>query len=90
MRGGIHPAPAGSPLDVISSHRDPDGEQLDSTIAAVELLNAEAPPREVHVDGAKVAMTVTPDPARRRVMLTSEFITEFEKHDWFLRASSNE
>ncbi|MEV4826225.1 cytochrome P450 [Micromonospora sp. NPDC049274] len=38
-RTGIHPAPAGSPLEIVSEHRDARGALLPRRIAAVELLN---------------------------------------------------
>jgi len=39
VRAGEARAPAGSPLAVIAAHREPDGRPLDSTVAAVELIN---------------------------------------------------
>ena len=43
VRSGARPAPAGSALDVVSAHRDADGEQLEPRVAAVELLNVIRP-----------------------------------------------
>jgi fatty-acid peroxygenase len=43
VRSGERPAPAGSVLDVVSSHRDAEGELLDPRVAAVELLNVIRP-----------------------------------------------
>lgn len=39
VRTGNHVPPKGSPLAAVATHRDPEGQLLDSRIAAVELLN---------------------------------------------------
>jgi fatty-acid peroxygenase len=43
VRAGTATAPAGSALDVVAHHRDPDGELLEARVAAVELLNVLRP-----------------------------------------------
>ena len=43
LRSGERSAPAGSVLDVVSRHRDSDGELLEPRVAAVELLNVIRP-----------------------------------------------
>ncbi|WP_431922136.1 cytochrome P450 [Nonomuraea jabiensis] len=43
VRDGTATAAAGSVLDMVLTHRDADGEQLDSRVAAVELLNVIRP-----------------------------------------------
>jgi fatty-acid peroxygenase len=43
VRAGQLDPPAGSPLQVVASHRDLDGELLDPRTAAVELLNIVRP-----------------------------------------------
>ncbi|TYP82914.1 cytochrome P450 [Blastococcus xanthinilyticus] len=39
VRSGVATVPEGSAVDVVARHRDADGQQLDSHVAAVELLN---------------------------------------------------
>jgi fatty-acid peroxygenase len=39
VRSGVTAVPEGSAVDVVAGHRDADGGQLDSHVAAVELLN---------------------------------------------------
>ena len=39
VRSGTASVPEGSAVDVVARHRDADGQQLDSHVAAVELLN---------------------------------------------------
>ncbi|CCG04457.1 cytochrome P450 [Blastococcus saxobsidens] len=39
VRSGVTAVPEGSAVDVVARHRDAGGEQLDSHVAAVELLN---------------------------------------------------
>jgi fatty-acid peroxygenase len=43
VRSGVRTAPAGSVLDVVSAHRDSEGELLEPRVAAVELLNVIRP-----------------------------------------------
>ncbi|MGY1690438.1 cytochrome P450 [Geodermatophilus sp. SYSU D01105] len=43
VRSGETTVPTGSVVDVVASHRDADGEQLDPHVAAVELLNVIRP-----------------------------------------------
>jgi fatty-acid peroxygenase len=39
VRAGAVTVPEGSPVEVVATHRDAEGEQLDPRVAAVELLN---------------------------------------------------
>jgi fatty-acid peroxygenase len=43
VRSGARTAPAGSVLDVVSTHRDAEGELLEPRVAAVEMLNVIRP-----------------------------------------------
>jgi fatty-acid peroxygenase len=43
VRSGATTVPAGSAVEVVAGHRDPDGELLDPRVAAVELLNVLRP-----------------------------------------------
>jgi fatty-acid peroxygenase len=43
VRSGVLPVPPASALEVISAHREPDGQPLDPRIAAVEVLNVLRP-----------------------------------------------
>ena len=43
VRSGAREAPAGSVLDVVATHRDSEGDQLEARVAAVEVLNIVRP-----------------------------------------------
>ena len=43
VRSGARPAPEGTALHAVATHRDPGGQRLDSRVAAVELLNVLRP-----------------------------------------------
>ena len=63
VRAGEAQAPAGSPLAVIVAHREPDGSLLDSTVAAVELINLLRPLLAVnrYITFAALALHEHPD-----------------------------
>ncbi|MDJ0388010.1 cytochrome P450 [Roseomonas sp. E05] len=65
VRAGEERAPAGSPLAVIAAHADPDGRLLDSTVAAVELINLLRPLLAVNRFIAFVALALHEHPEWR-------------------------
>lgn len=72
VRGGRSPAPGGSPLRVIASHRDETGALLDTKIAAVEVINLLRPTVAVARYVTFSALALHEHPERRQWVLEGE------------------